>query len=32
MRDIVKSLARNQNEDQPLLLTLSLVGNDVCNG
>ncbi|RNA11317.1 acyloxyacyl hydrolase [Brachionus plicatilis] len=32
MRDIAKSLARNQDEDQPLLLTLSLVGNDVCNG
>ncbi|CAF0849277.1 unnamed protein product [Brachionus calyciflorus] len=32
MKDIVKSLSRNQKEDQPLLVTLSLVGNDVCNG
>lgn len=32
MREIVKSLSRNPKTDQPLLVFLSLVGNDVCNG
>merc|ERR1711907_261119 len=29
---IVKSMARNQNEDQPVLVVYALIGNDVCNG
>eukprot|EP01129_Flabellula_baltica_P007524 TRINITY_DN2938_c0_g1_i1.p1 TRINITY_DN2938_c0_g1~~TRINITY_DN2938_c0_g1_i1.p1 ORF type:complete len:574 (-),score=111.19 TRINITY_DN2938_c0_g1_i1:30-1751(-) len=31
-RDIVQSLARNQKFDNPMFLTLALIGNDVCNG
>jgi len=32
MVDISKTLARDQQADQPLLLFYSLVGNDVCSG
>jgi acyloxyacyl hydrolase len=32
MLDIMKSLARDPQEDVPLLVIYSLVGNDVCNG
>ena len=32
MLDIMKSLARNQQDDAPLFVIYSLVGNDVCNG
>jgi len=32
MLNIMKSLSRDQKNDVPLLVTYSLVGNDVCNG
>lgn len=32
MLDIMKTLSRNQNDDVPMLVIYSLVGNDVCNG
>ncbi|KAL0490188.1 acyloxyacyl hydrolase, partial [Acrasis kona] len=32
MKDISKTLSRNQTQDHPMLLFYALVGNDVCNG
>eukprot|EP01064_Diplonema_japonicum_P035619 TRINITY_DN7787_c0_g1_i1.p1 TRINITY_DN7787_c0_g1~~TRINITY_DN7787_c0_g1_i1.p1 ORF type:complete len:547 (+),score=100.52 TRINITY_DN7787_c0_g1_i1:53-1642(+) len=32
MNDIVKSMSRVRGMDSPALVTLSLIGNDVCNG
>ena len=32
MKKIVKTLSRNKTTDIPVLVTLELVGNDVCNG
>merc|ERR1712168_810156 len=32
MNEIVKGMARNVQTDYPLLIILSLIGNDVCNG
>ncbi len=31
-RDIVTALQRNQTLDNPVLLILELIGNDVCSG
>lgn len=32
LTDIVKTLSRKQDVDQPMIIIYSLVGNDVCNG
>merc|ERR1712136_189879 len=32
MNEIVEGIARNAETDNPLLVVLSLIGNDVCNG
>ena len=32
MNEIVQGMARNVHTDYPLLVILSLIGNDVCNG
>ena len=32
VHDLIDALARNPEDDHPVLLWLSLIGNDVCNG